>query len=117
MRRLSVEPPARADIKAIRNYTRRVFGAGAQLKYGALMQRAFDLLRENPNRTGVRVPDDLPRAPYTFHLRHARTRGVAPKQPRHIVVFTSDDATLTVLRVLHDSMDLARHVDDDESKA
>jgi plasmid stabilization system protein ParE len=63
MRRLVIEPPARADIKSIRAYTRRVFGAGAQHKYGAAMQRAFELLCADPQRRGVQHREDLPRAP------------------------------------------------------
>lgn len=115
MRRLVIEPPARADIKKIRAYSRRVFGEGAQQKYGALMQRAFELLCADPQRAGVQLREDLPRAPYAFHLRHARTRGAAPKEPRHIIVFAYDDATLTVLRVLHDSMDAPAHFGPEES--
>lgn len=117
MRQLVVEPPARAEIKAIRAYSRRAFGDGAQQTYGALMQRGFDLLCANPQRPGVRLREDLPRAPYLFHLRHARTRRAPPKQPRHIIVFTYDDTTLTILRVLHDSMDITQRVSDDEGEA
>ncbi len=114
MRRLVIEPPARADIKKIRAYSRRVFGEGAQQKYGALMQRTFALLCADPQRANVQRREDLPRAPYTFHLRHARARGAPPKQPRHVIVFTFDDTTLTILRVLHDSMDVLAHFGSDE---
>jgi|GEM_PF-1970362 len=114
MRRLVIEPPARTEIKKIRAYSRRVFGEGAQHKYGALMQRAFDMLCNDPARPNVQQREDLPRAPFLFHLRHARTRGAAPKQARHIIVFTYDDATLTILRVLHDSMDVEQRVSDED---
>lgn len=116
MRRLVIEAPARADIKRIRAYSRQVFGDGAQHKYGALMQRAFGLLCADPQRANAVRREDLPRAPYTFHIRHARTRGATPKEPRHILVFTFDDTTLTVLRVLHDSMDVAQQLRDDEDR-
>ncbi|NWG54146.1 MAG: type II toxin-antitoxin system RelE/ParE family toxin [Hydrogenophilaceae bacterium] len=113
MRRLVIEPPARADIKAIRAYSRRAFGSGAQQKYGALMRRAFVLLCADPERAGAQRREDLPRAPYVFHLRHARTRGAAPKTARHFIIFTFDEAALTVLRVLHDSMDVPQRLGDD----
>lgn len=116
MRRLVVEPPARVEIKKIRAYSRRVFGEGAQHQYGALMQRALDLLCADPQRVNVQRREDLPRAPYTFHIRHARLRGASPKDARHIIVFTYDDATLTVLRVLHDSMDISERVGDDANE-
>ena len=116
MRRLERKPGARADIKAIRAYSRRVFGVGAQHQYGALMKRAFQMLCADPQRTNVRQSEELPGL-HTFHLRHARTRGASPNQPRHIIVFTYDDTTLTILRVLHDAMDIDQHVHEDESEA
>lgn len=72
------------------------------------------LLCADPERSGVAQRDELDEGHHLFHLRHARTRGVAPSKPRHIIVFTYDDRTLTVLRVLHDSMDIAQHVSKDE---
>lgn len=51
---------------------------------------------------------------FLFHLRHARTRGASPKHPRHFIVFAYDDATLTILRVLHDSMDIEERGDEAE---
>ncbi|MBL8545425.1 MAG: type II toxin-antitoxin system RelE/ParE family toxin [Hyphomonadaceae bacterium] len=109
MRRLERKPGARADIKAIRAYSRRVFGAGAQHKYGALMKRAFVMLCADPQRSGVQQCEDLPGF-NLFHLRLARTRGGSPKDARHILVFTYDDTTLTILRVLHDSMDITQQI-------
>jgi hypothetical protein len=50
-----------------------------------------------------------------FHLRHARTRGAPPKEPRHFIVFTFDEATLTILRVLHDSMDAPAYFGPEEN--
>jgi plasmid stabilization system protein ParE len=116
MRRLARKPLARADIKTIRAYSRRAFGAGAQHKYGAPMKRAFNLLCADPQRPGVQQHEDIPGVHF-FHLRHARTRGVAPKAPRHIIVFTYDDTTLTILRVLHDSMDVPQHVNEEQGEA
>jgi len=114
MRRPERKPKARADIKAIRACSRRSFGAGAQHQYGALMKRAFNLLCADPQRSGVQQHEDMPGLHF-FHLRHARTRGAGPKRPRHILVFTFDDTTLTILRVLHDSMDIPeRAIEDDD---
>ncbi|HVK79603.1 MAG TPA: type II toxin-antitoxin system RelE/ParE family toxin [Verrucomicrobiae bacterium] len=112
MRRLERKPLARADIKEIRAYSRRAFGPGSQHAYGALMKHAFDLLCEKPQRTGVQQHEETPSV-FLFHLRHARARGTSPKQARHIIVFTYDDTTLTILRVLHDSMDISDRVGDE----
>lgn len=110
MRRLDVQPPARADIRDLLKTSRRRFGSRAKRDYKALIDRALELLCENPQRAGVTRREDLRRAPYLFALRHARTRGVSPKQPRHVIVFTCDDATLSVLRILHDAMDIDQHI-------
>lgn len=115
MRRLERKPQARADIKAIRAYSRRVFGAGAQHAYGALMKSAFQMLCAEPARNGVQRIEDMPGL-QLFHLRHARTRGTAPRQARHIIVFTYDDTTLTILRVLHDLMDVTQQVSNDDDQ-
>lgn len=102
-------PAARADINELLKTSSRMFGPRARRSYKALVNRALNELCENPQAVGVRQHEDLPGL-HLFHLRHARTRGAAPKQARHFIVFTYDDATLTVLRVLHDSMDIAQEI-------
>jgi toxin ParE1/3/4 len=114
MRRLVIAPLALREARDALQRSRNVFGSRAARAYEALIRRAYKLLCADPRRAGVQRREDLPRAPRVFHLRHARTRGAAPKQPRHFIVFTYDDTTLTVLRVLHDSMDIPRHVSEVE---
>ena len=72
------------------------------------------MLCESPQSASVRQDEDLAGILF-FHLRHARSRGIAPKAPRHFIVFTYDDNTLTILRVLHDSMDVHAHFSGDET--
>jgi plasmid stabilization system protein ParE len=115
MRRIERKAEARADIKSIRERSRRMFGPGAQIAYGKLMKRAFLLLARDPQRPGVQQRDGLPAGVFLFHLRHARSRGMAPKAPRHFIVFTYDDASLTILRVLHEAMDVEGHAGEDEA--
>jgi len=117
MRRLVIEPPALKEMRGLLKWSRQVFGSETARNYEKLVRRAYDLLRDDPARPNVQRREDLPRAPYTFHLRHARTRGATPKHARHIIVFTYDDTTLTILRVLHDSMDITQRasIGDDQS--
>ncbi len=117
MRRLIVQPPAQADERLILSRSRRVFGARAARAYSALLRRAYKLLQENPQRPGVQFRKDLRGAPFLLHLRLARKRGASPKQPRHFILFRYDDERVYILRVLHDAMDIARHLSDDESEA
>lgn len=117
MRRLIVQPQAQADERLILSRSLRVFGTRAARAYAALLRRAYKVLQKNPQTPGVQCREDLRGAPFLLHLRHARKRGQSPKQPRHFIVFTYDETTLTVLRVLQDSMDLPSHIEDDENKA
>jgi toxin ParE1/3/4 len=116
MRAAIHRPAARADINGLLKTSGRMFGPRARRSYKALIDRAINTLCETPRAAAVQQHEDLPGI-FFFHLRHARTRGASPKQARHFIVFTFDDTTLTILRVLHDSMEIPQHVPaiDDES--
>lgn len=117
MRTSQLNPEARADIRNLLKTSHRMFGARAKREYKLLIDRAVDLLCADPQRPSVQHRADLRAAPYLFHLRHARARGAAPKQARHIIVFTYDDTTLTILRVLHDSMDVTQRVNNNDDQS
>ncbi|MET0181272.1 MAG: type II toxin-antitoxin system RelE/ParE family toxin [Caulobacterales bacterium] len=112
MRKSQHRSEARADIRNLLKTSHRMFGPRARRDYKALLDRAITFLCADPQRTGVQRYDEVPNTNF-YHLRHARTRGGQPKQPRHIIVFTYDDETLTILRVLHDAMDVAERTDDE----
>lgn len=115
MRKLIVKPRALSEQRQTLQHSRRKFGMRAARAYEALLRRAFQLLRADPARAGVMQIDELGSDYRLFHIRHARTRGASPKQARHIIVFTYDDTTLTILRVLHDSMDIEQRAGEDEA--
>jgi plasmid stabilization system protein ParE len=117
MRRALYRPAARVDIRHLLKTSNRAHGTRAQRDYKALLERAIGLLREDPNRVGVKTYDDLPEGPSFFHLRHARVRGVAPKAPRHFIVFTYDAATIVIVRVLHEAMDCDAPLREDNAEA
>ncbi len=110
MRRLAAKPAARADIRNLLAESDRVFGPRSRAAYAALINRAITLLREKPDRAGVRQRDDLFGAPSLCHLRHARPRGAHPNHPRHIIIFVANETTLTIIRVLHEAMDIETHL-------
>lgn len=68
------------------------------------------------HRVGTMERVILGRPVRLYHLRHARNRarsdvGVV-QSPRHLLVYRlALDGTVVILRVLHDSMDLVRHLD------
>ena len=51
----------------------------------------------------------------TYAIRHSKGH-VPPTErvdhPRHVIVYSHDAMTVHILRVLHDRMDLERHVSD-----
>lgn len=101
------------DVAAIQDWTSAKFGELTSLRYDNLMEAAFSDLLAEPTRLGVRHHPAMPQGIFVYHLRFSRrkpaTAGV--EKPRHFFVFRLDEDALTVLRVLHDSMDLAAHVD------
>ncbi|MFN5350098.1 MAG: type II toxin-antitoxin system RelE/ParE family toxin [Polaromonas sp.] len=101
------------DVAAIQDWTSTKFGELTSLRYDRLMEAALADLLAEPTRLGVRHHPAMPQGVFVYHLRFSRrkpTREVVAK-PRHFFVFRVDEDILTVLRVLHDSMDLAAHVE------
>ena len=115
MRRLVVRPRALEDQRDLLIRSRREFGSAAQRAYEALIRRAMRSLCAEPTRAGVVTDDALPAGVCLFHIRHARQRRTAPARPRHFIVFTHDAATLTVIRILHDAMDVPARLNDDDT--
>lgn len=114
MRRIEVAAQARIDIRNALAESRERFGAAARRHYDALIRRAQKLLQQPPARPGVQQREELPPNYYLFHIRRARTRGAPPKQPRHFILFRFDDERLTILRVLHDAMDVERRANEED---
>lgn len=71
------------------------------------MLLALDSLSDGPLDIGSKARDELGLGIRTLHMgRHGR-------KGRHFVVFrqaAGDDLILDILRILHDSMDLARYM-------
>ena len=101
------------DVAAIQDWTLTKFGELTSLRYDGLMEAALGDLLAEPTRLGVRQHPAMPRGVFVYHLRFSprKPTGAGVEKPRHFFVFRVDADILTVLRVLHDSMDLAAHVE------
>ena len=101
------------DVAAIQDWTSAKFGELTSLRYDSLMEAALGDLLAEPTRLGVRHHPAMPQDIFVYNLRFSRRKPAAAgvEKPRHFFVFRLDEDALTVLRVLHDSMDLAAHVD------
>ena len=74
-------------------------------RYRGTIFAALRDLGDGPEAVGIRERAELGRGLKSLHVaRHGR-RG------RHLILFTADaEERIQILRILHDSMDLARHL-------
>ena len=108
---------ARADIVSILAWSHEQFGEEARTRYQALIATA---IRDAPSRRddgGHQLRPELGEGVFTWHLSRSRLRspGGRVHRPRHFLVCRRDADALVIGRVLHDAMDLGRHVDPRES--
>jgi toxin ParE1/3/4 len=101
---------------AVMKWSLKEFGEKAALRYNALMTQALTDIGDDPERPGVQQRSDLAEGALVYHLRfsrgHAKSGLGVVRNPRHFVIYRRhrDQTTvIEILRVLHDSRDLARH--------
>lgn len=99
---------AEQDYRAILRWTVGNFGRTQARTYARTLSNALQDLAQGPSLTGVRPREDIGPGIHTLHVaRHGR-------KGRHFVVFRKapapDISVIEVLRLLHDSMDLPRHL-------
>jgi len=115
MSRYVISPSAERDIHAILAWTHEQFGQRGRLRYEALLIRAICDVAENPERIGSQIRPEIAADARTYHLWHSRNR-VEPKsdqvhRPRHFLLYrVRKDGPIEIGRVLHDHMELARHL-------
>jgi toxin ParE1/3/4 len=115
MPRYRLSPQANQDIATILEWTHKEFGVKARLRYEALLTRAILDVAEAPERAGSHDRPEIAAAIRTYHLRHSRVRvrkSVGRVQrPRHFLLYRiAADGQVEIGRVLHDGMDLKRHL-------
>ena len=99
---------AEADFQGILRWTLEQFGELQAQVYADTLSAALESLAEGPKIIGAIARNDIARGLFTLHVaRHAR-------KGRHFIVFRigrdKDRKVIEVLRLLHDAMDLARHL-------
>jgi len=95
---------AEADYDDILRWTTRQFGTRQAAAYGALLAAALTRLERGPSIAGTRSRGEIGEGLLTLHLA---------RRGRHLILFrvgSETERTIDVLRILHDAMDLARHV-------
>jgi len=103
---------AAQDVVDILRETVRQFGRLQRKSYAELIERAIQMVADNPERPGSRQRDDLANGVRSFHVEFAaRWRGGAS----HVLYYLRgrlDDGRegVIIARVLHDRMEPLRHM-------
>jgi len=96
---------AEQDFFEIVQWSTANFGHHQAAVYAETLSLALSALAEGPEVSGARRRDEIGDGILTLHVARQGRKG------RHFVVFrVSGVRTIDVLRLLHDSMDLVRHV-------
>ena len=103
--RVRLSRAAEADFSAIVAWTATHFGNVQAQKYAEVLTLSITALHDGPNVIGAKTRDDISHGLKSLHVARRGSKG------SHFVIFrAATDNTIDVLRVLHESMDLARHL-------
>ena len=106
--RIRLTAAAEDDFRGILLWTLARFGEAQALVYAGTLSRALAALADGPTVLGARARDDIAKGLFTLHVAREGRKG------RHLVLFRvgrdQGEEVIEVLRLLHDAMDLPRHV-------
>ena len=115
MLRYRLSDAAQIDVINLLAWTHEQFGEAARLRYQRLIVAALRDVATQPDRPGSIARPELGAGVRSWHLRLSRDRAAtgaeAVRRPRHFLIYRLEPALLVVGRVLHDAMELARHLD------
>ena len=107
--RLTVQ--AEKDLLDITRWTAENFGTRQAEHYAETITLAIEALYHGPEILGAKLRDDIGTGVRTLHVARQGRKG------RHFVAFSvSEGHIINVLRLLHDSMDLATHLPEDHNE-
>ena len=106
--RIRLATAAEVDFRNIVRWTSERFGEAQARQYAETLTRAIEALTAGPEVPGSRRRDEIAEGLMTLHVARRGRKG------RHLVLYRvgrlEEQAVIDVLRLLHDSMDLIRHV-------
>jgi toxin ParE1/3/4 len=96
---------AEQDFVKILRWTAENFGPKQAQLYAQTLSQAIQALQDGPDVLGAKPRHDIASGLHTLHVARQKRKG------RHFVVFKATaEHCIDVLRVLHDSMDMAWHL-------
>lgn len=116
MARYRLTYAAQADIVSILAWSQEQFGQEARQRYEALITAAIHDAATRSDGIGRALRPELGDGVFSWHLAQSRRRTPNAKvhRPRHFLICRRDGDVLVVGRVLHDAMELRRHLDPQE---
>lgn len=119
MARYRLSAAAQTDLIDILAWTHEHFGEAARKRYETLLVAALRDVSSQPDRPGSLERPELGEGVRSWHLRlsreRARTDTGIVRRPRHFLVYRAVSDVVVVGRVLHDAMELAQHLEPEES--
>lgn len=108
---------AQTDIVAILACSHEQFGEEARKRYEALIATAVRDAASSTDEVGFTPRPELGDGVLSWHLAQSRTHspGGRVRRPRHFIICRRDEGVLVIGRVLHEAMELRRHLDPNES--
>lgn len=112
MARYRLTHAAQTDIVSILAWSQDQFGEEARKRYEALIAAAIRDAATRSDEVGRTVRPELGDGVFSWHLAQSRAHspGGNVHRPRHFLICRRDGEVLVVGRVLHDSMELRRHL-------
>jgi toxin ParE1/3/4 len=102
---------AEKDLLDITLWTAENFGTRQAEHYAETIALAIEALHDGPEILGAKVRDDISMEIRTLHVAWQGRKG------RHFIAFSvSEGHIINVLRLLHDSMDLAKHLPEEHNE-
>ncbi len=113
MARYRLTHAAQADIVSILAWSHDQFGEEARQRYEALITAGIRDAATLTDEVGRKCRPELGDGVFSWHLAKSRTRSLGGNvhRPRHFLICRRDGDILVVGRILHDAMDLRRHLD------
>ncbi len=109
-RRIRFTAAAEDDIVAILQWSQEHFGNDAADHYRSLIATAVRDIADSDTLESLARPE-LGEGVHAWHLRRSRSDSDV-RRPRHVVFFRREVGVVVIGRVLHESMDLARHLEE-----
>lgn len=114
MRRYVLSQRAANDIDEILVWSLKTFGPQTGARYEILLYQAMVDVTHDPQLTGSFLLEELGPGLHIYHRHHSRMNVADEKErvksPRHFLVYRLRGEQVEIVRILHDAMDLKRHV-------